>query len=189
MGTIKCPSCGRPVSTDLELGHCPHCGCPASRIFSTSKIELILTLAFIALIVIGCYFGSKDESKAKHNNVDAVESLEQVKYNENRASEQNMSSSSNSDIIKDEVISKEKNVNDLFESNNIDEPTSESSNITGYEEEQVTSNNFENDSPIALKETKESKKERKRLEKEKKKMEKERKKMEKERLKQEKKKR
>lgn len=169
MGTIKCPSCGRPVSTDLELGHCPHCGCPASRIFSTSKIELILTLAFIALIVIGCYFGSKDESKAKHNNVDAVESLEQVKYNENRASEQNMSSSSNSDIIKDEVISKEENVNDLFESNNIDEPTSESSNITGYEEEQVTSNNFENDSPIALKETKESKKERKRLEKEKKK--------------------
>ena len=186
MSTVKCPDCGRPVSSDVE-GPCPHCGCPRSKLFGSSSSKSILSLVLVVIVCIAGYFGSRDDDKTKQNETDTIQK-EQMHQDESLATDQNMNSSYSRDIIVDEVGSKKEDVNYLFESNNEDESSMvESPNNLENGEEQILTNNFETDITTAVKETKESKKERKKLEKEKKKLEKERKKTEKEKLKQEKK--
>ncbi len=190
MSTVKCPDCGRPVSSDVE-GPCPHCGCPRSKLFGSSSSKSILSLVLVVIVCIAGYFGSRDDDKTKQNETDTIQK-EQMHQDESLATDQNMNSSYSRDIIVDEVGSKKEDVNYLFESNNEDESSMVESpnnleNGEEHGEEQILTNNFETDTTTAVKETKESKKERKKLEKEKKKLEKERKKTEKEKLKQEKK--
>lgn len=64
MSTIKCPDCGRTVSTDAAS--CPHCGCPSSSIKSKSSFRSCIGFIICIALIILAYVSRKDEDKTQH---------------------------------------------------------------------------------------------------------------------------
>lgn len=75
MGAIKCPDCGRKVSSDAAV--CPHCGCPGDRIKKKSGCQTIIGLIVMAVIIIAMVMGNKDEktSKSKESEEQTIEAV------------------------------------------------------------------------------------------------------------------
>lgn len=78
MSTIKCPDCGRKISSRTVLTYCPHCGCPTSVAKSHARWQSIGGLVIIAVIIVGSYISSTENANQNDNPPQVVEQYNPV---------------------------------------------------------------------------------------------------------------
>lgn len=92
MSTMKCPDCGRKVSTRTTFTRCPYCGCPMTEIKKSEKIRRLKStigwsIAIITLVMIGMCNDKSDEKSSKGDSVKQTPQTEKVSADNSSKSE------------------------------------------------------------------------------------------------------
>ena len=129
MSTMKCPDCGRKISSRTTFNHCPHCGCPMSAVKRSAKFKSCLTtLGVIAVISLLCYVQCEDNKKPSRNKtVKHTTQIEKVSTNKSNKSEKYENKKSNKVGSYNEEVQDIIKVEEPVEENNIIENSYESS--------------------------------------------------------------
>lgn len=110
MSTIKCPDCGRKISSRTAFNHCPHCGCPTTTIKRHAKWKTVALIVF-AIILGVVYF--TDEKNKTHRSGAKVEVVKKQSNQDKRTTgkKKNVKKSASQNIPK--PSSKEGSIEDV----------------------------------------------------------------------------
>lgn len=113
MSTIKCPDCGRKISSRTAFDCCPYCGCPTSTIIATERGRSIWRAIVIIVIAVFVLIGYlTDDSKKENTKQIKKSSIEVVGGNKSTRS----SSSNNVSTAKKHKQSSSSSVDETVES-------------------------------------------------------------------------